>query len=39
VPTIDAKGVNVNVTLLRIRPKGSMVPRSSFSINLRGLVK
>ena len=39
VPTIDANGVDANVTHVRIRPKGSMVPGSSFTINLRGLVK
>jgi hypothetical protein len=39
VPTIDANGVDANVTHVRIRPKGAMVPGSSFTINLRGLVK
>ena len=39
VPTVDANGVDANVTHVRIRPKGSMVPGSSFTINLRGLVK
>jgi hypothetical protein len=39
VPTIDANTVDVNVILLRIRPKGSMVPGSSFTINLRGSKK
>ncbi|BBB07022.1 hypothetical protein [Sphingopyxis sp. EG6] len=38
-PTADADGVDANVTHVRIRPKGSMVPGSSFTINLRGLVK
>lgn len=38
-PTADADGVDANITHVRIRPKGSMVPGSSFTINLRGLVK
>lgn len=39
VPTIDANGVDANVTHVRIRPKGSMMPGSSFTINLRGMVE
>ena len=38
-PTADANGVDATVTHIRVRPKGSMVPGSSFTINLRGLVK
>ncbi|MBJ7438673.1 MAG: hypothetical protein JHD35_06580 [Sphingopyxis sp.] len=38
-PTADANGVDAAVTHVRIRPKGSMMPGSSFTINLRGLVK
>jgi hypothetical protein len=38
-PTADANGVDVNVTHVRVRPKGSMAPGSSFTINLRARVK
>lgn len=38
-PTADANGVDAAVTHVRIRPKGSMAPGSSFTINLRALVK
>ncbi len=39
VPTPDANGVDTNVTHIRINPKGSMAPSSSFTINLRAQVK
>lgn len=39
VPTADANGVDTAVTHVRVRPKGSMTPGSSFTINLRALVK
>ncbi len=39
VPTADANGVDATVTHVRVRPKGSMAPGSSFTINLRALVK
>ncbi|MBE1528596.1 hypothetical protein GGC65_003052 [Sphingopyxis sp. OAS728] len=39
VPTADANGVDAAVTHVRVRPKGSMAPGSSFTINLRALVK
>ncbi|RYD42326.1 MAG: hypothetical protein EOP63_13235, partial [Sphingomonadales bacterium] len=38
-PAIDANGVDAAVTHVRVRPKGSMAPGSSFTINLRALVK
>jgi hypothetical protein len=38
-PTADANGVDATVTHVRVRPKGSMAPGSSFTINLRALVK
>jgi hypothetical protein len=38
-PIADADGVDASVTHVRVRPKGSMVPGSSFTINLRALVK
>lgn len=38
-PTVDANGVDAAVTHVRVRPKGSMAPGSSFTINLRALVK
>jgi len=38
-PTADANGVDAAVTHVRVRPKGSMAPGSSFTINLRALVK
>lgn len=38
-PTADANGVDAAVTHIRVRPKGSMAPGSSFTINLRALVK
>lgn len=38
-PTADANGVDATVTHVRIRPKGAMAPGSSFTINLRALVK
>ena len=38
-PIADADGVDAAVTHVRVRPKGSMVPGSSFTINLRALVK
>ncbi|WP_428631147.1 hypothetical protein [Sphingopyxis sp.] len=38
-PTADADGVDATVTHVRIRPKGSMIAGSNFTINLRGLVK
>lgn len=38
-PTADANGVDAAVTHVRVRPKGSMAPGSSFTINLRTLVK
>ena len=39
VPIADANGVDANVTHIRINPKGSMAPGSSFTINLRARVK
>lgn len=39
VPTPDANGVDAAVTHVRINPKGSMAPGSSFTINLRAQVK
>lgn len=39
VPNPDANGVDANVTHIRINPKGSMAPGSSFTINLRAQVK
>ncbi|NIJ39058.1 hypothetical protein FHR22_003792 [Sphingopyxis panaciterrae] len=39
VPTADANGVDTNVTHVRVNPKGSMAPGSSFTINLRAMVK
>jgi hypothetical protein len=39
VPTADANGVDAAVTHVRVRPKGAMTPGSSFTINLRALVK
>jgi hypothetical protein len=39
VPVADANGVDANVTHVRINPKGSMAPGSSFTINLRARVK
>lgn len=39
VPTPDSDGVDVAVTHVRVRPKGTMAPGSSFTINLRGRVK
>ncbi len=38
-PVADANGVDANVTHIRINPKGSMAPGSSFTINLRARVK
>ncbi len=38
-PTANANGVDAAVTHVRVRPKGSMAPGSSFTINLRALVK
>ena len=38
-PVADANGVDTNVTHIRINPKGSMAPGSSFTINLRGMVE
>ncbi|WP_447759638.1 beta strand repeat-containing protein [Sphingopyxis panaciterrae] len=38
-PTADANGVDANVTHVRVNPKGSMAPGSSFTINLRARVK
>lgn len=38
-PVADANGVDTNVTHIRINPKGSMTPGSSFTINLRAMVK
>ena len=38
-PTADANGVDATVTHVRVRPKGSMAPGSSFTIDLRALVK
>ena len=39
VPTVDANGVDTNITHVRVRPKGAMAPGSSFTINLRARVK
>lgn len=38
-PVADANGVDTNVTHIRINPKGGMAPGSSFTINLRAMVK
>lgn len=38
-PTADANGVDTTITHVRVRPKGSMAPGSSFTINLRAMVK
>jgi hypothetical protein len=38
-PVANANGVDPNVTHIRINPKGSMAPGSSFTINLRALVE
>lgn len=38
-PTGNANGVDANVTHVRVRPKGSMAPGSSFTITLRAMVK
>ena len=38
-PVADANGVDPNVTHIRINPKGSMAPGSSFTINLRTMVE
>lgn len=38
-PVADANGVDPNVTHIRINPKGSMAPGSSFTINLRAMVE
>ncbi|MBL8649484.1 MAG: hypothetical protein JNL35_03675 [Sphingopyxis sp.] len=38
-PVADANGVDTNVTHIRINPKGSMAPGSSFTINLRAMVE
>ena len=38
-PTADANGVDAAVTHVRVRPKGTMAPGSSFTINLRARVK
>lgn len=38
-PVADANGVDTNVTHVRVTPKGSMAPGSSFTINLRAQVK
>ncbi len=38
-PVADANGVDTNVTHIRINPKGSMAPGSSFTINLRTMVE
>lgn len=38
-PVADANGVDANVTHIRVNPKGSMTPGSSFTINLRARVK
>jgi hypothetical protein len=38
-PTADANGVDATITHVRVRPKGSMAPGSSFTINLRARVK
>lgn len=39
VPTPDANGVDANVTHIRINPKGSMAPGSTFTVNLRAQVE
>ncbi|WP_422059791.1 hypothetical protein [Sphingopyxis sp.] len=39
VPAPDANGVDANVTNIRINPKGSMAPGSSFTVNLRAMVQ
>lgn len=39
VPVADANGVDTNVTHIRVNPKGAMAPGSSFTINLRAMVK
>ncbi|KTE38997.1 MULTISPECIES: beta strand repeat-containing protein [unclassified Sphingopyxis] len=38
-PVANADGVDPNVTHIRINPKGSMAPGSSFTINLRAMVE
>ncbi|ALH82146.1 beta strand repeat-containing protein [Sphingopyxis macrogoltabida] len=38
-PVADANGVDTNVTHVRVNPKGSMAPGSSFTINLRAMVE
>ena len=38
-PVANANGVDTNVTHIRINPKGSMAPGSSFTINLRAMVE
>lgn len=38
-PVAGANGVDTNVTHVRVNPKGSMAPGSSFTINLRAQVK
>lgn len=38
-PVANADGVDPNVTHIRINPKGSMAPGSSFTINLRAQVE
>lgn len=38
-PTANGDGVDPNVTHVRINPRGSMAPGSSFTINLRAQVK
>ncbi|MDO9367110.1 MAG: hypothetical protein Q7T68_00925 [Sphingopyxis sp.] len=38
-PTADTNGVDATVTHVRVRPKGTMAPGSSFTINLRMMVK
>ncbi|MGH6652468.1 MAG: Calx-beta domain-containing protein [Sphingopyxis sp.] len=38
-PVADANGVDTNITHIRINPKGSMAPGSSFTINLRAMVE
>ncbi|WP_411339779.1 hypothetical protein V6U71_18310 [Sphingopyxis sp. J-6] len=38
-PVADTNGVDTNVTHVRVNPKGSMAPGSSFTINLRAMVE
>ena len=38
-PTADINGIDAAVTHVRVRPKGTMAPGSSFTINLRMMVK